>query len=733
MNKFITQFKLELKLLFKQKIILSIPLLLAIYMCIYLLSSKTNINFSTNIYFSTYTFQYIFHTLSLCIAFILGILIVRRDTLEKTYGWIGAYPTSSFIVFTAKFLAIFLYLSIFSVIINGTYFLLALIKGTPIDLAFRNMVFYIYNYEFSYAYTLSLAILLALVIKHRVVYLIGIVLWISSTFFLDNIALQEQKWYFLKVLHLNGFIEESILDNEIWSSLMHSELWKSRLIILSLILTLLCISMFIYSLQRNSKTKSKFIVALSILLTLTIVSSIPYAKLWRERYENRALIFKNAPLNYEKIDKKLFKINSYDLTITKEENNNLQIVSEVEIPTEEIEELNSITFTLNNAFKISNIYIDNKEITFEQRGNFVSFDTKLFNKDLEFQNLVFNYEGQILDWGHNFRYENYFAFVKDNNVFLPSYFGWYPLPGEQDLYKIDEHPIDKFSGIASRKEYTLKETAAFNIILNGFKNDIFTTAGTTIRKGNIQDIKVKSKTGITLIGGQLEEYVSKNNLVSFVCSPSNGKYAVDFVEQISQMIEYYNSWTNKTLDTPIKIFYLPLYHLGDFGYQDIYLQEDSFLMTEFKTQLLTDENTLTQLITSYLFNDEVSNIIVSEDIEEKITMEIRNAFLYLYARESIGSSKITEYYEEYFEAWNNYYEENMDESVDEKVKIREMIVKALDEGKGKQVKNVLLKFQNRISGVQEEKSIENSSNIYRLPPTFYDEWMHEWEKVMKDE
>ncbi|WP_036834747.1 hypothetical protein, partial [Pontibacillus litoralis] len=120
---------------------------------------------------------------------------------------------------------------------------------------------------------------------------------------------------------------------------------------------------------------------------------------------------------------KSYNIENYEVNILKDSPINFV----VHIWVKDIQNEN-ITFYLNKAFKVSTIFSDNNQLSFQQTGNEVTVTLN----SMQEQELVFNYEGVGTALNP----------VNENYVFLPYFFRWLPTNSSTEDYVFNENSLD---------------------------------------------------------------------------------------------------------------------------------------------------------------------------------------------------------------------------------------------------------------------------------------------------
>ena len=166
MRKFLQQFRLENKFLYKNWFFLITPFLYLVIASIWI-GNRTH--YPHNDFFrSTYEFLSLGHTLTLGVIFLASVLSIRRDTQTELLEWMNTLPHSYISKVSAKFISIFLYTNVFSICFFIPYFFFgvstaefSLVQSVAIEVFVQS--------QLSYSVTIALGMTLASFITHRIV------------------------------------------------------------------------------------------------------------------------------------------------------------------------------------------------------------------------------------------------------------------------------------------------------------------------------------------------------------------------------------------------------------------------------------------------------------------------------------------------------------------------------------------------------------------------------------
>ena len=202
MNKWLKQCSFELWLTLRNPFFLAMPLVYSIF---FLLAASQIRGNMSNLYVSMQVTHAWFHTVSLGIAMLLGILMVRRDLCRSAYEWNRSLPVSFHMLLSAKYMTGQLYLLLFTAPVAGIFYFISSASGVDAGTAIRHTFQLGVQSEISYFVTFALAMLLGVSIPNRVVYLIGFCAWMFGTLFMEIFLIEESGMLFLRTFHLSQF------------------------------------------------------------------------------------------------------------------------------------------------------------------------------------------------------------------------------------------------------------------------------------------------------------------------------------------------------------------------------------------------------------------------------------------------------------------------------------------------------------------------------------------------
>lgn len=728
MKRWLQQLLLELRLLRSQWYFLLLPIPYGVWLAIKLSSLAPPA--SENLF--TYLFQ--FHSmqfvLTLGVAMVLGITLARRDVHRTAYVWLESLPVSFFTQVTAKYIAGLSCLSLFTLVMSLVVLLFGRAREIPFSVLADHVMFFIVQAEISYAVTLALAMALGTFISNRISYLIGFCAWMFGTFFLDMVVISSYQWFPLLTFHLSQFTLDSMLESELWGyPLFKDELATSRLFVLCFtLLLLIAVIAYLNRLRPSSRRRFWMITALSAAV-LTSASYLPNGLLWKERYAGYMAVLHTSPSleeleNNEANEPLLFSVQSYQMDVSRQSNENVQIHARLELPFNEyMEARQPLSFTLNAQFQLRQAIVNGNPVDISRDGEFLTLDADVWNPDLAIQTVELNYEGQVFEWMVFDNYPAVLSFVDDNQVYLPAHAAWYPVPGKQ-------HRFASFNSrhlLSLGDKIGLLDSTAFDVTVSGFSSRLYATLPeneASLSPSGKQQFRGEVKDGLTLAGGNFIEVSAPGEPVTIVTTPSNKREAERFIDKLNSHLDYYRSWLDNPLTQIDYIFYYQQFTHGPHRYRNFAGITGNTLYFAESISGNLDNYRLGNAVNSILFYDTVYHYY-SEPDNPNLAGIIRSAFPYLYLRDEKGLSdnEISQ------GAYANIYPLLHPNKSENGGKIYSMIDEAIEQGKTDKVKQVLNEFHRRgltMKGTDYSMEISTGEELLIT----FEDWLKVWDQVM---
>ncbi len=742
MRKWIVQFKLELSFLFKSWIFTPLPFLYFIWL---LLSMNTNQEgIHGNLYRTTYetTHSLIFILVTgLCI--LIGVYLIRRDVGNESFEWHQSFPVSNFIFIAAKFVSALLYMTIFTVLMTATYFLVATSENIAIEETIAILKFFFIQYEVTFLISLSLGMLLSVFIKNRFVYLIAFCAWMFGTLFMEIFIINQGDLFYLKVFHLTYLFVDSVLINGTWGiQLMKEEIQLQRLFVTTVSAFLLVLIIFTLNMRRPHQYDRLWRGLLILSAGLVLLSYLPYASFWNERMRGFNEIKEESPFMTSGQDGEYsymtfppapqtngvlegegalyqpdrFDIKEYDLSIDQQNEDSLDVEARLTLSETELSTRDVIKLTLNQTFKVKNVKIDQQPVPFTRSNDFITISLPDQTNTPVIQ---LNYEGTYKLWASNYGQEFYPGYVDRNQIIMPSQSAWYPLPGHQYLYDRNGE---------SQTNVGMNNRAEFNVTMNGPSPTFGTIEEFQSSEGTY---KLHGKTAkLDLYSGDLVEVTSDHFPFSIVTTSYNKRRAQTLMDELDERLLYTEHYLTKEIEPMRHLFILPVENIRWANYmrQQGFIDQN-YLLSESSFYQLDEPYLMKLFLQINLLHDRTE--IYGYDEGELVTSTILSAYTYLYEIDH-GNEENASAIKSMVVTVNDAIPiENYSEEEIEANRIFSMIKTAVESGKEKQVKEVL----NRIYSEEWiDPGFPSDFSLFRKPSTLilFEEWARIWDEVMQE-
>ncbi|AZK46138.1 ABC transporter permease [Paenibacillus lentus] len=728
MVKWRRQFVLEVNHIFRNPWLMGLP---ALYGVLYALN-LSDVSPYNNFFNHTYSFHSLAQTLTLGIVMLLGILVIRRDISRPTYEWSSGLPLSYGTRITAKYAAVMAYLTLFSLLAVILFIVFSYGKGIESKIILSHSAYFFFTYELSYMVTLALAMLLAVCLPNRIVYLIGFCAWMFGTFFMQLFIVERYNLFVLRIFHLNQFFVDGNRGYELWGyGLDVPELLRSGLFVLAFSTLLQAAAITILNLQRPTKHSVRLWVTAVLPVLLACGAFVPYGLLWQERYSsyygkmNDDTIPEVVQLRSE--SNEAFEVVNYDLTLERTKNDVISAVARLDIPASTLLGKEEIQLTLNRAFTVSHVEAFGSPLPFAQQGDWLAVSwSGALEEQVENVTLEIRYSGAVMEYNGR---GGFHAFVYRDQVLLPSYYAWYPLPGQQDVYvKDDWSNMLQMGTVFKPMPYP---DATYRLAVKGFDTGLFTSlpelestvdADLNQVAGESRIFQGRGKEGLSIFGGPFVEVSDSIVPSRIITTPGSRKLAEHVLEEWSRYYEYFTSWVTD---------FKPKIHQVGF----LQNQQTMPISTENGMYILVSQSDGDSGYAGLLMNEMLlgkrSGSYLIENTREDVRMPLRSLMWYVYYREADGlSHRDIENGMANFRMLGALFHAHPDQDPDHLGdRMVKQVGKALDEGKFNEVKEVLNVFYSQ--GL--EIPMEGSDSSVQARPIPYDAWEREWKKVMGDE
>ncbi|WBL14311.1 hypothetical protein [Sutcliffiella sp. NC1] len=604
MHKWWKQFQLENKFIFKNWFFLISPILYFIVAYIWL----SNENYT--VYHTPTEFLSVGHTMSLGVIFLACVLAVRRDRHTRLLEWTDTLSFMYVSKQSAIFFSIFFYSLIYTVL-----FFIAFLMTSPIYTGLWTIgVSFSIQSQVSYAVTIALGMLLATAIPNRIVYIITFCAWMFGTFFIEIFIINRFNLFYLKTFHLNQFF----IDNSTpigWArNLVETELIISQLFVLMFTLLLFTITVMIQMSRRHFSNKILPVISLVIVGIITCVSFFPYGSLWKDRLEKKATILEES-LKNEEYTITTYPVDHYLLDVELVGKKELKVEATLTFSTTISE---ALSFTLYPFFTIENVELNGEKVEYEKDFHLITIKNGILQSD---ENTIHvQYSGKIDEWNTQYGQEVHYAFVKNEEIFLPSYIGWYPILGDKPLYSVVNN-ID-YPVLLLPREYHPKQmyhstNQNFTLNLHGFSKDIL---GTFEEKHRVNDDTTQlvstNSTGMTIFTNTNLTEKELDDSLTIIALPWEIEGFENSYEQMKGVKHYIEDWLpvqpNKS-----KIILMPSLRNVGITYYDTVMLDNNTILHDYSYRTISFQNNeRTDLTYQQLITQNIGHFIYGKNFEQ---------------------------------------------------------------------------------------------------------------------
>lgn len=702
MRKWFKQYRMELLHIRRRWLLMVAPLAFAGLMVYAFFVKETHVYDPDNAYVQLYDFLYLGHTLSLGIAMLLGVLVIRRDTQRRVAEMVDTWPVGNGTWLLAKYAAGLTYLSLYAL----TIAVLATAVFTATDVTFFEsrpyVVFLTLQAELSYAVTLALGMALAMWIPHRIVYLIAFCAWMFGTFFMEIFILGRFNAFYFKTFHLSQFIRNTPWSTDVWGvGLVENELLRSRLFVLSFTFLLLVAMVVTRFIRRSGKTVRLWQGGLVLVAAWSIVALVWYEMPWiAYRHDVQKYPVVDNDERYEN-ETPPFAVERYDLRVKKSKSGQgLTVKATMELDGRQLREFKVVPFTLHHTFKVKDVRVNGVQATYRRVRDALFLDGADVPRDGQVT-IDVDYAGDVFI---RYRYgDGLHAFVRDEQLFLPHDMAWYPFPGDQLLYVHEKRTRPGHLIVVAPKHG--KGDVAMDLSVSGFAHRVYGTLHEKRSAAGEQQFAGKIGDGVLLFSGDVTELAYRDTRL--VTSPFNAKQGGLFLRQWHDRVKtYYEAWlfNESAAEEPSFMYYLPFTH--DFFSSRI---NDGFFINERLVPSLRRKHSLDEFsLFSYLFKDD--SVFWSSD--DNVMGAVRSAFIYVYLREQARMS----HEESLRRSWSLPPDEADDTP---SAQVFDMLGKAMEAGQADRVKALLRHFYPRAAAAYDPRQADEHTLTW-------DEWNAQW-------
>ncbi|NLP52263.1 ABC transporter permease [Bacillus sp. RO1] len=654
--RFLKQLQLESRFLLKNWFFLLAPLVYGISMSLWMINrneATTNImgQYAAGFYKANNEFLAIGHTLSLGVLFLASVLSIRREKQTVLLDWTNSLPNSFLSIILAKFLSLFIYSGLFTLL----YFLIFLWQGSSFgkDLSYllEHGVAFSIQSQLSYAVTISLGMVLAVLINNRIVYIIVFCAWMFGTFFMEGYIIQRYQLYFLKTFHLNQFFMDISHSDDWGYRLSRKETLYSQLFVLFFSLFLLAITIMKSSTNRISSFEKRKWTFFGLVTALTIASFFPYGSLWTERIGHYNQLKAGAVDQFDLESGNLvdtvgefYDIDSYTLTMERVGNDRFHVRAEMTIPS--TESYSSLNFSLYPSFEVDTVSWNGVKADYIKKHHLITV------QDIgqqEINRLEVEYSGSLNEWGHVYGKERNFAFLKKEDMYLPSYIGWYPLPGNYPIYTLFNMDTENYIHTIQYNRYLElnQELPAsdFEVELIDFDSHVFSTGHSSkATTDGVQVFTSENAKGITLFSNKGLIENTEDLPISIIAHKENNQLLQQKLADMNDVEKYFQRWLGESFQQDMKLIYIPsLDFVGAEYYNTNLFDEALFFDDSIQTYVQVEDgkvinNTMTdlksRLVTFLLFKHKSLNHYYYEVPADSVLKGLIETYLLVFYKDN---------------------------------------------------------------------------------------------------
>ncbi|MCQ6559602.1 hypothetical protein [Paenibacillus mendelii] len=732
------QIVMELRLLFRLRWPLLLPPVAGAWMIVQTYSNGLPASMDVNLYAAdAHNMLMIFTPI---IPILFGVLLMRRDTLNASYEWSLALPVSNRVFITSKWIAGFLYSSMFTLCIQAAYLFSAWKHELAWQSAMSQLMFYTTIYETTFALSVALGMVLGALMPMRFSLAIAFCGWVFGTIFVPMFLVDTYYWYPANVFSLSPLMNMSNNTvNETWTFQLKAQEYGLQIVInAAFTLFMLAASGALLARSRPvMRPKIPNLIMWTALLT-ALASLVPYAGFWGDRYDRINAVKAAAPPSEQAQPQEpfMFRIDRLALEVSRSQDDILDMKATINLPVQDgalipaapgitkvkEHEEGRVSFLLYPRLIVQSFTVDGRSIPFKQERDLLSFDRSLLGPGDGVHTLVITYSGSLNEWESEYSTQYYRAFVDGAQVYLPSHIGWFPIPGGDSLLYSNYR-------FALNRTDTLKYMQAdIDVRLTGFPGDLYASISPAPDdRPNSRHWSQSSASGVTIFGGRFENVSISGEPISIVTTPGNVKESKLFLERLHEQRLFYERWLGKPLSRLKQIVYFPMDDTIRPSYGTNILIEDNMMFISEMQHNNLDDYRLQQVMNYMLFGDTVNTTMPVDEWDDQnkkmaetysIVQEIRRAIApYVWLKETNPDAV------------------NQDpHSMSPLSKpLMDMIDHAYTEGKQELVRRVLLHFLNEGLYINDLYSarfqpIQFNDNVTRFtfPLITWNQWLKVW-------
>ncbi|MGG3283684.1 ABC transporter permease [Paenibacillus solani] len=733
MHKWWRHSLLELRLLFGNPLFASLPIIYAILFIVMMLQAASSNAPNHNLFTAAYSFHMLGHTMTLGPAMLIGILSIRRDVCRRSFEWNHSLPVSFFTLLTSKYVVSLLYFSLFTLSTSVIFYILSVSQGIAGHIAIMHTMQFALQYEVSYMVTLALAMLLGASIPNRIVYLIGFCAWMFGTFFMEIYIISELRWMPAQVFHLNQFFLQSTrYEYENWGyGLFSKDINTSRWFVLAFTFLLLTVCLFLLNRKRSTMLRKAGWFAMLGAAVITVAAAVSYGTLWADRYAQVDARLADPSLSYidDAEDAFFYRVSSYDIKVKRLPNDELRVTAKLTIPAAEIRGLEQLPLTLNRMFKLERVQLQGIDARYSRQGERISVRMVGDGGEEDMQ-AELEYRGKVMDFMDGYSNEEFAAYSVGPEVKLEGHLAWYPLPGYQNVYlksNNGDYP-PKHIYLGSDYGQLRYSTGDIKLEVEGYPVPLFTGLKELERRPGYQQFEDRGiQQNISLYGGRFWKELRQPDLpITIVTTPYLEKSVLPIQRELKEKYDYFSRWAPEFNSNAAKILYL--------GQGFRYTRVDNRVILSSNQYTYNFKNLSGEWMNSILFGNQDGFYYYDDQPEQDMRGKIASLFWYVYYVEEKGLSdkQLRAAYGNLRSVQQLLFKNGRGDDPQNRIGIgmARQVRKALEEGKGSQVKELLVHFYRQGLMLPYPKQ---DDPLHPEEPISYKEWKQAWESMMNAE
>lgn len=614
--------KIEIRAILQHKGWMSLPILYGISLIVQF-ASDAQLGM-TDLHESMNQFHQFEFTFSLVLMMMLGISMIRKDTVKPSYAWMNTLPVDRSFVWIAKWAAGMWYSFIFICLALIIYGITGAVYQLPSLQLLLNGIEYLIIYGLSYGLSITLGMTLGTWIRNRSVYIVGLGIWIFGTYVIDLILVGDMHLFPIRIIRLSSYYKDSVWGHELYGHIWGMQEFL-RYALYTLILITVCSIVSIYKLQQQEPGKHPRVwKRVSIMgCIVLIISAIPYIQMWNDRMgsddNKQSVVQTNALMP---IAASLLT-NNTKIVLKKQADDELSfdVSISLQIPDAELSILSNtsdgmIEFKLDDPFKVEQVYSDGKNIEFVRVGNavYVKQPREGWSSNIV---IKFLYTMTGIDRHYRTGNEQITHSAADDAIWLNANLHWIPVVSSPNGN--EDNADDEFKLADSKVD----------LELIGFSEDVYTSlnpVSSSLNKERSTTYEGVYGSGIAVWSGKFEKVKVSGTNALILTTPSNLREAKQYASTLSEAVDYYQKWVHVP-DRLKYIVYMPMDHLASMEIINHQIG-NTLMFREFQRNNL-DELRLFSAISFMLFNDIDKKASLAYTDNPSVIIEIRNLMLTL--------------------------------------------------------------------------------------------------------